>query len=318
MARYDEPASASEIASCFPEHNPDKTPMLLDRMLHLLSSFSLLTCTQKSPEEGGPPEAQRFYALSPAGKYFVKNNVEGSLATFHQFISDSVQREAWLRLKDAVIEGVSPCELAYGLPIFQVIPQRYPEAYKLFNTAMSEISTQTMKWLLEIYNGFDGIKSLVDVGGGNGASLRMIMSVNPHITGINFDLPQVVEKAPCVPGLTHVGGDMFVRIPKGDAILLKNVLHNWGDENCVKLLKLCYDAIPENGKVIVIESIIPDTLSTGSDAKEACLRDVTMFILPEGKERTREEFINLARASGFSDARLICSYGTEWVIEFHK
>lgn len=104
-----------------------------------------------------------------------------------------------LSLKDAIIEGVSPCEKAYGLPIFQAMSQ-HPETGKLFNKAMSEVSILTMKGLLETYKGFDEIGSLVDIGGGDGSCLKMIISMNPHIKGINFDMPQVVKNAPIIPG----------------------------------------------------------------------------------------------------------------------
>ncbi|KAI8018579.1 hypothetical protein LOK49_LG04G00696 [Camellia lanceoleosa] len=65
-----------------------------------------------------------------------------------------------------------------------------------------------MNKILETYNGFEGLNSVVDVGGGNGAILNMIVSKYPTIKGINFDLPQVIEKSP-------YHGDMFSSIPKG-------------------------------------------------------------------------------------------------------
>lgn len=85
-----EPVSASQIAASFPQHNVTKSPFLLDRMLSLFASFSLLNVTQNST-------SQRLYTLSPAGKYFARNNAEneGSLATFLLFSSEPVQRDAW-------------------------------------------------------------------------------------------------------------------------------------------------------------------------------------------------------------------------------
>ncbi|KAI6691203.1 hypothetical protein NL676_028031 [Syzygium grande] len=86
-------------------------------------------------------------------------------------------------------------------------------------------ATQTRK-ILEVYHGFDGIATLVDVGGGKGATLNKIVLKYPSIKGINFDLPQVIEHAPFYP----------------------SACHNWSDKSCIKLLKNCYKALPANGK----------------------------------------------------------------------
>lgn len=97
-----------------------------------------------------------------------------------------------------------------------------PRFNKVFNQGMSNHSTIIMKKILETYQGFEGLKTVVDVGGGTGATLSMILSKYPNIKGINFDLPHVIEDAPkSHPGIQHVGGDMFVSVPNGDAIFMK-------------------------------------------------------------------------------------------------
>ena len=69
-----------------------------------------------------------------------------------------------------------------------------------FNKAMAGVSAIQMRKYLEVYNGFEGISTLVDVGGGIGQSLKMIISKHPNVKGINFDLPQVIQHAPPYPG----------------------------------------------------------------------------------------------------------------------
>ncbi|KAF2283205.1 hypothetical protein GH714_043537 [Hevea brasiliensis] len=59
------------------------------------------------------------------------------------------------------------------------------------------------------------------------------------------------------PGVNHVEGDMFESVPQGDAIFMKWILHDWSDEHCLKLLKNCYEAIPDDGKVIVVDAVLP-------------------------------------------------------------
>ncbi|PPD66655.1 hypothetical protein GOBAR_DD36468 [Gossypium barbadense] len=103
-----------------------------------------------------------------------------------------------------------------------------------------------VKKILEKYHGFQ------DVGGGYGVTLNMIISKYPSIKGINYELPHVVQEAPSFPGIEHVGGDMFSTVPKADTIMMKEVLHNWDDEHCLKLLKNCYEALEEKGKHLLI------------------------------------------------------------------
>lgn len=97
------------------------------------------------------------------------------------------------------------------------------------------------------------------------------------------------------------------------------VLHDWSDEQCVKLLKNCYKGIPDDGKVIVVDSIVSMVAETSLAAKGALGSDLIMMTQnPGGKERTRQEIIELAEASGFSGVRFICCVCGNWVMEFYK
>ncbi|KAK4391104.1 Caffeic acid 3-O-methyltransferase [Sesamum angolense] len=80
-----------------------------------------------------------------------------------------------------------------------------------------------MRKAVKVYDGFGSLGSIVDVGGGTGATLAIIVANYPSVCGINFDLPQVLRNAPSYNGIEHIGGDMFVEVPKGDAILLKQI-----------------------------------------------------------------------------------------------
>ncbi|KAL1176547.1 hypothetical protein V6Z11_A04G166100 [Gossypium hirsutum] len=93
---------------------------------------------------------------------------------------------------------------------------------------------------------FDGVESLVDVGGGNGTALSLSVKAFPWIRGIKFDLPHVVAVAPKSGGIENVGGDMFMPIPKAEAAFLMWILHDWDDGECIKILKKCREAILED------------------------------------------------------------------------
>ncbi|XLS64635.1 hypothetical protein HN51_024609 [Arachis hypogaea] len=124
-------------------------------------------------------------------------------------------------LKGAILEGGIPFNRAHGMHVFEYakIDPRFNE---VFNKALVNSSTILMKRTIDLYNGFEHINKLVDVGGGVGNNLKlMITSKYPHIHGINFDLPHVIECAPLYTGVEHVAGDMFESVPNGDAIFIK-------------------------------------------------------------------------------------------------
>ncbi|XP_068330048.1 caffeic acid 3-O-methyltransferase-like [Pyrus communis] len=306
--------SPADLASQLPTKNPD-APVILDRMLRLLASYSILTYSLRKLPDG---KVERLYGLGPVCKLLTKNEDGVSIAPLLLLTQDKVFVESWYHLKDAVLEGGIAFNKAYGMTTFEYhgTDLRFN---KVFNRAMANHSSIAMKKLLETYKGFEGLTSVVDVGGGIGSVIHMIVSKYPSIKGINFDLPHVIKDAPQYPGVEHVGGDMFVSVPKGDAIVMKHICHDWSDEHCLKLLKNCYAALPDNGKVILVEIIIPVSPNSSLATKLANHVDVIMLANnPGGKERTEDEFEALAKGSGFQGFRVMCSAFDGNVIEFLK
>ncbi|KAK8500888.1 hypothetical protein V6N13_061842 [Hibiscus sabdariffa] len=217
-----------------------------------------------------------------------------------------------------VLEGGIPFEKVHGMPAYQHISVN-PEKAKRFDTAMTNLSKMIVRKILEKYQGFQGITTLVDVGGGSGVTLNMIISHYPSIKGINYDLPHVVQRAPSFPGIEHVGGDMFSSVPKADAIMMKEVLHNWDDEHCLKLLRKCYEALEEKGKVIVISFMMVEEADGSNAAKFVCQMDLGMATSFGAKQRTANQFKSMAMAAGFSSFQLKClAFNVVAVMEFHK
>lgn len=305
--------SAKEIAVEIGSNNPE-APAMLDRLLTLLVTHSLLSCSITQQE----PHPQRFYTLSPASRYFVTDPQGASLGSSIKLLLDQIFYKSWGELKGSILEGGVAFDRAHGMNAFEY-PRVDPRFNEVFNNGMTGLTTVITKRILELYNGFEHVTRLVDVGGGHGINLKLITSKYPHIQAINFDLPHVVENAPLLSGVEHVGGDMFESVPSGDAIFMKWVLHDWSDEQCVKLLKNCYKGIPDDGKVIVVDSIVSMVAETSLAAKGALGSDLIMMTQnPGGKERTRQEIIELAEASGFSGVRFICCVCGNWVMEFYK
>ncbi|KAL5725016.1 caffeate O-methyltransferase [Ranunculus cassubicifolius] len=307
--------SPAEIVSHIRNTTNTEAPIILDRMLRLLASHNVLSCQLRTKEDGS---VERLYGLAPVCKFLVKNEDGVSMAPLLVMNHDKVLMESWYHLKDAFLNGGVPFNKAYGMSAFEY-PGTDQRFNQVFNEGMSNHSTITMKKILEVYRGFEGLKSLVDVGGGIGATLGMITSKYPTIQGINFDLPHVIANAPPYPGAKHIGGDMFESIPQGEAIFMKWILHDWSDEHCLKLLKNCYYALPVNGKIIVVESILPKFPEPSFAARRVFQSDNAMLAYnPGGKERAENEFQALAIGAGFKGFKAICSAFTLSVMEFYK
>ncbi|PIM99563.1 Hydroxyindole-O-methyltransferase [Handroanthus impetiginosus] len=306
--------SPAELAAKLPTSNSEARVML-DRILRLLASYDVLACRLERLPDGG---VERRYGLAPVCKFLTKNDDGVSMAPLLLMNQDKVLMESWYHLKDAVLDGGIPFNKAYGMTAFDYHGTD-PRFNKVFNNGMSNHSTIIMKKILETYDGFEGLKTVVDVGGGTGATLNMIVSKYPSIKGINFDLPHVIEDAPSYPGVEHVGGDMFVSVPKGDAIFMKWICHDWSDEHCLKFLKNCYEALPQKGKVILAECILPEAPDNGLATKNVVHVDVIMLAHnPGGKERTEKEFQALAKGAGFNQLKKVCCAHNSWIMELYK
>lgn len=104
-------------------------------------------------------------------------------------------------MKEAILDGgIDLFKKVHGITMWKQM-EKEPKLNQTFNKAMAGISAIQMRKYLEVYEGFEGVSTLVDVGGGTGQSLKMIISKYPHIKAINFDLPQVIQHAPPIPGI---------------------------------------------------------------------------------------------------------------------
>ncbi|PPR93530.1 hypothetical protein GOBAR_AA27138 [Gossypium barbadense] len=289
--------SVSEIVSKLPTNNPDTLSILLIECSGFLATHSIVTCNQITDQDA---LTQRSYGLASVGKYFLQNEDGVPFAALLRLHLEKYVIECWKFLKDVTLKAdddMSEC----------------------FNRLMSIDTTFTMNQVLKNYKGFEGVSQVVDVGGGVGTNLKLIVSKHPQIRGIKFDLPQVIKDAIPCPGVEHIAGDMFMEIPKAEVIFFKWVLHDWGDDQCLKLLKVCYDALPKNGKNVSVEAIIPEVPETDIISKTILERDIVLFhILPGAKERTKQEFEALTKQAGFSSLKIVCRAYNHWVMEICK
>ena len=188
----------------------------------------------------------------------------------------------------------------------------------VFNAAMTSVSSVELSQIVAAYD-FSKFEQIVDVGAGQGALLHGILSAYPNLRGVLIDLPSVVTGASVLPSgaiagrCEVVGGDFFQAVPEGaDAYLMRVVIHDWNDEDALRILRNCRRAIRTHGKLLMIESV----LKPPNESDLARFNDLTMLVVaPGGKERTEEEFGKLLREAGFSLTRVITATGLTSIIE---
>ncbi|KAG5617597.1 hypothetical protein H5410_017421 [Solanum commersonii] len=209
----------------------------------------------------------------------------------------------------------------YGKSLYEYA-EKEPILNHLLNEGMASDTRLVMSVLIQNGKGllFEGLKSLVDVGGGTGTVAKAIVDAFPQINCTVFELLHVIEGLEGSKNLNFVGGDMFNSIPCADAVLLKWILHNWEDEDCIKILKKCKEAIPskENGgRVIIIEIVIMDQNKDDKSYETQLFYDMLMMVLLGGKERSEQEWAKLFLDAGFSDYNIIPILGLRSVIEVY-
>ncbi|KAJ8560171.1 hypothetical protein K7X08_004229 [Anisodus acutangulus] len=198
-------------------------------------------------------------------------------------------------------------------------------SYKIFNDAMASDSRLISNLLIsdQCKGVFEGLTSLMDVGGGTGTVARAIANTFLSLKCIVLDLPHVIGDQKGTGNLEFVAGSMFDKIPHANAVLLKWILHNWSDHDCVKLLKRCKESIPSKergGKVIIIDIVMDDNSISSSNeqlVEAQHMMDFIMRITYASKERTKKEWEKLFLDAGFTEYKIITSLGLRSLIEIY-
>ncbi|KAF2907054.1 3-aminomethylindole N-methyltransferase [Oryza sativa Japonica Group] len=309
--------TADELAEKIQATDKAEVAVSVDRILRYLASFDVVRCSTETSPDGA---LLRRYMPAPVCRWLTRNNGEGSLAPFTVFVVDEDHLLPWQHIAAAVTSGgPAPFERAHGLLYFEYMGKNQ-RLGALFDHAMAQHSVILVSKMLERFQGFDGVQQLVDVGGGDGSTLGMITSRYKHIRGINYDLPHVISQAPSLPGVEHIAGNMYESVPNGDAILLQWMLLMFSDEDCIKILKNCHQALPKGGKVIIVDGLLPETPNTSPAARDSFTMDMIMFVLFKvGKQRTEQEFAKLAKEAGFTGTfRSTYIFLNFYALEFNK
>jgi hypothetical protein len=292
----DGPRTAEDLAS-----HAGVNATALYRMLRTLASYGVVTETRG-----------RRFKLTSLGST-LRSDVPASMHGFALFLIGSPVWNAWEDLEYSVRTGQLPFDRLYGVPFYEYLNQ-HPENLKIFGEAMTSLSgTENPEFVraFQVIQRRARVRTVVDVGGGFGSLLALLLQRNARLKGTLFDLPSVIERARRDRHLTasrvasrceFAVGDMFDAVPRGgDAYVMKYILHNWDDEHCVRLLSNCRDAMNAGGRVLVADAVVlpvekPDW---------GKLLDIQMMVVVPGKERTKEEFAALFERAGLELTRVI-------------
>lgn len=249
------------------------------------------------------------FELRELGSYLTSDSPQ-SLRSWAIYVG-GYQWPIWGHLLDSVKTGKSARELLTGHKMFEHLEQD-PSVAKIFNEGMVELTRLIANGVVNHYD-FSSTRRIMDVGGGYGAMLAAVLGANPGVQGVLFDLNharEASEERMASLGLDerieYVTGSFFESIPAGcDTYLMKNIIHDWNDERSTLILENCRRAISNDGKLLLIERMIPDHLGTSIEQQSIARSDLNMLIGPGGKERTETEFRTLLSSAGFHLNRII-------------
>uniref|UniRef100_A0A0E0I084 O-methyltransferase domain-containing protein n=1 Tax=Oryza nivara TaxID=4536 RepID=A0A0E0I084_ORYNI len=275
--------------------HPTKLPFLR-RVMRVLVASGVFAQVEEEEED--------HYRLTPVSSLLVTAGDGGgrSLLPLVLFqlsplcVTPATSMAEWLRSGG---EEETAFEMVHGVGLWGAC-SRAPDLGELFNDAMAADSRFIMDMAI---NGsgrqvFDKITSMVDVAGGTGAAARAVAAAFPHIKCTVLDLPHVIDSIPA----DH--GDF--------------VLHDWSDEDCIKILKRCKEAIipsrAAGGKIIIIDVVV------GSSSEAICqgtqqLFDLIISVLTPGKERDEEEWRKIFKEAGFTKYKISPVLGFRSIIE---
>jgi hypothetical protein len=258
------------------------------------------------------------FALTPMAQ-LLRSDHPRSLRDWAIYVADLPYRSS-MEMLHSLKTGESAFRRTFGAPVFDYLLAHPEHAARLFR-AMSSISAARIAGVLEVYD-FSGITKLVDVGGAHGAMAAAIAKRYSGARCTCFDLPgaeqgalKTFQDSGLADRCDFIGGDFFKDVPGGgDAYLLSTVLHDWGNEQCLQILRNCRRRVADKGRLLVVDIVLSDEKNVPDTYRN--FLDLGMLTQTEGgMERTNSEFRELLAAAGFTLSRVIPTNAPQWVIE---
>jgi len=291
-----------------------KTPEQLAKQTHSHAT-SLYRLLRALASAGIFAENERGeFANTPLSET-LKDNVPGSMkAMAIAQLGDHYR--GWGNLKHSLKTGDIAFDHAEGMTIWEYY-EAHPEDGANFMKAMTGLTGAVIAEVIPAYD-FSQFKTIIDVGGGNGALLIAVLGTAPNTKGTVYDLDYVVKETQKIlienEMATHCSveaGSFFNHVPAGaDAYLMKLVLHDWNDMQSIAILTNCSKAMRADSKLLVIEALIPE----GNVPHPGKFMDINMMAMTGGKERTEKEFCELFSYAGLKLSKVIPTHSPMFTI----
>lgn len=290
----EDPRSVDELAALC-----GAQPASLYRLLRALASFGVAAET-----------TPRYFVLTPFGKPLRRDapNSEWPAVVFWaDLLADS-----WSYLTECVRTG----ENAGRIMEREGAVSRWSkdaDARSIFGAMMGTAPAENYEPIARAWD-FLSFHTVADLGGGGGGLISAVLNAFPHLRGVLVDRPEFTGKAAerlQREGLAErcqvLGADLLQGVPAGpDVHLLKHVLHGYDDRTAIEILERCRTVLPPEGRVLVIEFVLPDVVDRADPALEyRLMSDLNMLAVTGGKERSAAEWMTLLGSANFDCQRII-------------
>jgi precorrin-6B methylase 2 len=246
----------------------------------------------------------------------LRADAPGSMRDFALALTAPGHWLPWGGLADAVRSGKRQTPVMLGHELFEYYRQN-PDEGRAFTGAMSNRSKGVASEIARVLD-VSTAKHIVDVGGASGTIIASILEGNPGARGTIVELPHVAPQARtaiAARGLASrcavVEGDFFRSVPEADIYLLKWIIHDWDDEQSIQILTNCARSLRANGRVILVECVLPENMGPS----QGWLADINMLVVMEGRERSASQYARLLEAAGLQLVRIIDTNSPMQLIE---
>jgi hypothetical protein len=255
------------------------------------------------------------FGLTPLGEK-LRSKVPGSMRESAVALTAPGHWLPWGRLAEAVRHGVRQTPATLGRELFEFYAEN-PDEGSAFTGAMSNVSAAVAEDVAKALD-TSTAEHVVDVGGASGTIIAALLERNPALHGTILELPHVAPRARSAllelrlsSRCNVLEGDFFKSVPQADIHILKQIIHDWDDEQSVRILCNCFRALSSKGRVVLVERVLPDD----GRPSFAPLADLNMLVLLPGRERTAKQYRQLLEAAGLHLDRVVDISAAMQVIE---
>jgi len=256
------------------------------------------------------------FALADLGRTLVSGTPD-SMRSVVLMVGDPRYQSVWAHLPDAVTTGRPRAEAVHGVSMWELL-DRDPDYAETFNDAMTRLTT--LDWpTVEAVHDFTPYGTIVDVGGGHGELLALMLAAAPGATGVLLerealmaDAEHHLRRAGVLARCRLEAGSFFETAPEdGDLYVLRRVVHDWDDDAATALLTNLRTHMPDGATLLLMESVVPP----GGGPHFAKSLDLDMLLFAGGRERTEQEYASLLDRAGFAMTRVVPTISTISLVE---